>query len=134
MAILGLALGFVLGLRQGVVIRREAQADTVHAMALVRRRPEPFALEDVAEVPATVGAYDLRAQHAKGAVLVPRHGAGDAVEIGRPSAAGLELVVGPVQGRVAAGAAVHALAGVVLVVLPSPRGLCSLLTENTELL
>ena len=56
-------------------------------MTLVRRRIEPFALEDVAQVSAAVAANDLGPRHAEGAILVPRHGPGNAVEVGRPAAA-----------------------------------------------
>lgn len=66
-----------------------------------------------------VAAYDFRARHAKRAILVTRHSAGDGVEEGRPAAAGLELVVRLVERCVAAGAGVDAAAlfiGVVAVV------------------
>ena len=49
-------------------------------------------------------AGDLRPRHAKGGVRVPRHGAGDRVEVGGPAAAGFELVRRAVQGCVAGGA------------------------------
>lgn len=102
-------------------------------MPLVRRRVEPFSLKHVAQVPAAVAAHDLGPRHAKGAVLVPRHGARDAVEIGRPAAARVELVRGLVKRRVAAGAGVHARGGVVLVELAGAGGFGALFAEDAEL-
>jgi hypothetical protein len=43
-------------------------------------------------------------------------------------------VVGLVQRRIATSTAIHALGGVVLVILPSSRRLSALLSENSELL
>ena len=54
------------------------------------------------------------------------------VEEGRPAAAALELGDTLVERRAAAGAGVHALL-VVLVVLPGSRGLGALLAEDAEL-
>lgn len=102
-------------------------------MTLVRRRIEPFPLEDVAQVSAAVAANDLGPHHAKGAILVPRHGPGNAVEVGRPAAARVELVRGVVQGRVAPGAGVDACGGVVLVELASAGRFCALLAEDAKL-
>lgn len=85
-------------------------------MPLVRRGGKPLALEDVAQVPAAVGAGDLDALHEQAVVLVAHHGAGDAVKVGGPAAAAGELVRGLVQGCVAPCAGVDALGGVVLVI------------------
>lgn len=103
-------------------------------MPLVRGRLKPLAREDVAQVAATIGAHDFRPRHAEGAVLDALHGARDAVEVGRPAAAGLKLCVGRVQRRVAGGAGVDALARVVLVVDARAGGFGALLAEDAELL
>lgn len=116
------------------VLRAEVQADTIDAVALVGRGGEPLALEDVAQVAAAVGAYDLDALHEHAGVLEALDGAGDAVEVGRPAAAALELVRRLVQGRVAPGARVHARGRGVLVELAGPGGLGALLAEDPELL
>lgn len=122
-ALLGLA--FVLG---------KVEADAVDAVALVGRGGMALALEDVAEVAAAVAADNLGAGHAERAVLVARHGAGDAVVVGRPAAAGLELVVGLVEGRVAAGAGVDARLRAVFVVLARAGTLGTLFAQDAELL
>jgi len=101
---------------------------------LVGRRRVPFALEDVAQVAAAVGAHDLGARHAQGAVFVAGHGAWDAIEVGRPAAARLELVVGLVERGVAPGTVVDALVGEVLVVLSREGALGAFLPEHPELL
>lgn len=103
-------------------------------MTLVGRRRKALALEDVAEVAAAFGADDLGPEHSPGAILVPGDSARQAVEVGRPPTARLELVVGLVQRRIATSTAVHALGGVVLVILPGSRRLSALLPENSELL
>jgi hypothetical protein len=46
------------------------------------------------QMATAVGTDDLRPRHSDAAVLDTLHGAGDAVEVGRPAAAGLELGVG----------------------------------------
>lgn len=126
-----LSCGLPLG---GLVVRREGQADAVDAVPLVRGRRVALALEHVAKVAAAVGAYDLGPCHAEGAVLMPRHGPRDAVEVGRPAAARLELVRGLVQGRLARGAGVDALGRVVLVVLAREGRLGALFSQDAELL
>ena len=73
-------------------------------MPLIRRRRVPFPLEHVAQVAPARAAGDLGARHAERRVRVPGHGAGEAVEVGGPAAAGLELVRRAVEGRVAGGA------------------------------
>lgn len=103
-------------------------------MALVGRRGEALALEHMSKVATAVGAYNLRPRHAKRLVLMSGDGAGEAVKVGGPAAARLELVVGLVERRVAAGAGVYALFRVVLVKLATSRGLCSLFPKDAELL
>lgn len=116
------------------VLRAEVQADAVDAVALVGRGGEALALEDVAQVAAAVVADDLDALHEHAVVLEALDGAGDAVEVGGPAAAAVELVRRLVQGRVAPGARVHARRGGVLVELAGPGGLGALLPEDPELL
>lgn len=103
-------------------------------MALVGRRVEALALEDVAQVAAAVGARDLDALHEQAVVLEALDGARDAVKVGRPAAAALELVRRLVQGRVAPGARVHARRRRVLVELARAGRLGALLAEDPELL
>jgi len=103
-------------------------------VALVGRGGEPLALEDVAQVSTAVGADDLDALHEHAAVLEALDGTRDAVKVGRPAAAAVELVGRLVQGRLAARARVHARGGLVLVELAGPGGLGALLAEDPELL
>lgn len=103
-------------------------------MALVGRGGEALALEDVPQVAAAVVADDLDALHEHAVVLEALDGARDAVEVGGPAAAAVELVRRLVQGRVAPGARVHARRGGVLVELAGPGGLGALLPEDPELL
>ncbi len=102
-------------------------------MPLIRRRRVTLPLEHMPQMPAALGARDLRARHAEGAVRVADDGAGDAVEIRGPAAAGLELVRGPVEGGVAAGAGVGAGRGGVLVVGAGVGGLGAFFAEDAEL-
>lgn len=103
-------------------------------MALIRGRRESLALENMTQVTAAIGADNLSSDGAEASVLVPGDGAGDAVEIRRPAAARAELLCCLVKRRVACGASVGALLGVVLVKLSSARGFSSLFSENPELL
>jgi hypothetical protein len=118
----------------GLVIRGEGETDAVDAVSLVSGCVEALALEDVAQVAATVRAHNLRPRHAKGAVLVACDGTWDAVKVGGPSAAGAELVVRLVERSLAAGTGVDTLGGIVLVVGTRTGSLGSLLAKNTELL
>ena len=121
-------------LLSGLVFWGEVQADAVHAMPLVGGCGISLALENMAEVTAAVGADDLGSRHAMAAVHMAGDGAGDAVKVSGPPAARLKFVVRLVEWRIATGAGINALARVVLVKLPSSRGLRSLLPEDTELL
>ena len=85
-------------------------------MALIRRRGKALALKHMPKMPATVGADDLGALHAEGAVDAALDGAGHGVEEGRPPAPGLELRRGRVQRRRARRARVRPRRRVVLVV------------------
>jgi hypothetical protein len=65
---------------------------------------------------------------------VSGHGAWDVVKVCWPSAAGLELVVGFVQRRIAASASVYTGLGLVFVVFSGERGFGPFLAKDTELL
>lgn len=64
---------------------------------------------------------------------MPGDRAWDAIEIGGPSAAGLEFVRRSVQRRIAAGAGVDAAGGHVLVVDAGVGGFRTLFAEDAEL-
>lgn len=117
-----------------LILGRKLEANAVDAVPLVGGGRVAFALEYVPEVAAAVGADDLDAGHAQRSVLVPGHGAGDAVEVGGPPAARRELVARLVQWGVAAGAGVDSRLGRVLVELAGARSLCALFTQDAELL
>lgn len=103
-------------------------------MPLIGGRIVALALEDVTQMAAAVGADDLGARHAERAIFVADDGAGDAVKVGRPAAAGAELVSCLVERRVASGARVHARVRAVLVVLSGAGPFGSLFAEDAELL
>ena len=84
-------------------------------------------------MPAAVGANDLRPRDSHTTVFVSLHRARDAVKIGGPATTGVKLGASCVQRRVAPGAGVHALVGVVLVVRPRAGGFGALLAEYAEL-
>ena len=71
------------------------------------RRGEPLADEDVAEMSATGGAFDLDA--AAIPVRQPPHGALDLLIERWPAATGVELRIGDVERRFASAAGVCAL-------------------------
>ncbi len=110
------------------IILVKLQADTVHAMPLVCGCRISLALEYVSEVSTTVGADDLRARHAEGAIRVSCHSTWNIVEICRPATSTLELVVGFVERRIAASASVDTSIGQVLVVLAGEGGFGALFT------
>lgn len=103
-------------------------------MPLVGGGRVAFALEDVPEMSTAVGADDLDPSHSQRSILMSGHGAGDAVKVGRPPAARGELVVRLVQRGVAAGTGVDSRLGRVLVELAAAGPLCTLFTQDAELL
>lgn len=103
-------------------------------MPLVGRRRVAFALEHMSEVASAVGAHDLCPLHAESAVGVSGHCTRHGIEERRPAAAGLELVLSSVDGRIAAGASVGARAWRVLVIFAGEGSFGAFLTENAELL
>lgn len=109
-----------------LVVGGKVQANTVDAVSLVGRCVEAFALENMAEMTAAVGAYNFRTQHAECAIFVSGNSSRDAVKVGGPTASRLELVVGFVEGSLATGAGVDSLGRVVLVKGSGARGLSAL--------
>jgi len=103
-------------------------------MPLIRWRWVPLALEDMAQVPSTVAAYDLCPLHAESSIHMPRHCARHSVIERWPSAARLELLLRGVERCVASGAIICALRWSMLVVFAGVRGLSALLAEDAELL
>lgn len=87
---------------------------------------EPLALEDMPEVTATVGADNLSPQHAQGSILVSCYSARDAVKIGGPSATRFELVICPVERRMAPSARIDSLFRIVFVKFSRTRWLSPL--------
>ena len=102
-------------------------------MPLVDRIVVPLPLEYMSQVTPAVAAYDLCPGHAERAVGVSCDGAGNVVVVRGPAAAGLELMVGFVERRVAGSAGVDALVGHVLVVLAGEGGFGALFTNDAEL-
>lgn len=123
---LGLALRLVLG--------RKIEAYAVDAVPLIGRRRVPLSLKDVTQVAAAVGADNLGPDHAESTIFVTGDRARNAVKVGRPAAARLELVVGLVEWRGTTGAGVDALFGVVLVELAGARGLGAFFAEDAKLI
>lgn len=102
-------------------------------MPLVFGVSKPLALENMSQMPATVVAHDLGPHHAQTGIRSLANGVGHGVPKGWPAAARVELVVGFVEGRIAASACVDAGIGVVLVVGARARHLGALLAEDAEL-
>lgn len=103
-------------------------------MTLIGGRGISLALEDMPQMAPAIRTHNLDPLHAKGAIGMSGDGAGDGVEEGGPAAAGLELVLGGVEGCVAAGAGVDAFGGHVFVVFADKGGFGALLAEDAELL
>ena len=116
----------------GLVVEVEAHA--VDAKALVDWLARFLALEQVAQMAPAVVADDLGALHSGGRIVAPANGIRYGIEEGRPPALGAEFVQGFEERRIAGGAVVDALAGVVLVVLPGPGHFSALVAEDAELL
>lgn len=85
---------------------RKPQTNTIHTMPLIRRRRIPLSLEHMPQMPPTVTTHNLRPLHPKRTIREPLHSTWNRIKVCRPSAAGLKLVVGFVEGRVAAGAGI----------------------------
>src|SRR5688572_33181218 len=116
--------------RAGLSLGHELEGNRVHAVSGVRRR-EPLADEDVAEVPATGGAFDLDPTAVR--VRQPSHSTRDLLIERWPAATGVELRIRDVQRRVAPSADVRALDKEV-VVLARERPLGALVDDDPGLL
>ena len=115
------------------IVLAKLQAHTIYAVSLIRRRWVALSLEYMPKMSTAVRAYDFCAGHAKAAVCVTRHSAGNVVKVGRPAAARLKLVVGFVERRIAASAIVDASGRHVLVVGTGVGGFGTFLAKDTEL-
>lgn len=122
-----------LGLGVSICILRKPQTDTVDTVALVCWRWESLAFKNMPEVASAVITDNLGPFHSKCVVDMSLNSTGDRIKVGRPATARLELVVGLVEGRVAAGAVINTLGGVVRVIFTSTSRLSALFTENPEL-
>lgn len=116
-----------------LLLIRKPQTNTINAVPLILRAPEPLPLKHMPQVAPAVRARNLRPHHPERAVLEAPHGAGEGLEVGGPPAVRVELLRGGVQGRGAAGAGVGAGGGVVLVVGAGAWGFGPLLAEDAEL-
>jgi hypothetical protein len=85
-------------------------------------------------MPTTITAHNLRARHSQRRIRMSRYRTRDIVKVRRPSASGLELVGGFVEGSVAGGAGVDAGFRHVLVVFAGEGSFGSFFTEDAELL
>lgn len=102
-------------------------------MALVCRCRIPLALEDMTQVPATIGADDFNPRHPQCPILVTGNSAWYAVKICRPTASRLELLIGLVQRGLTSCAGVDTLLRMVLIELARTRRLGALLPEDAKL-
>lgn len=102
-------------------------------MPLIRRRLIPLPFEHMPQMPSAVITHNLRPLHPERTVRKPLHSTRNRVKVCRPAAAGLELVVGFVEGRIAAGAGVDAVRRVVSVVGAGVRAFGVFFAEDAEL-
>ena len=103
-------------------------------MTLIGGGRVSFALENVTEMAATVGADNLSTLHAESAVGVSGHSTGHGIEESGPAAARLELVVGLVERSLTASTGVDTLRRHVLVKVAAVGGLGALFAKDAELL
>lgn len=85
------------------------------------------------QMPSTVRADDLYPLHAERLIAMPGHRTWNGVEECRPAAAGLKLLVGAVEWRIAGGAIVGAGGWLVLVVFTAEGCFGAFLADDTEL-
>lgn len=88
----------------------------------------------MAKMTTAVRANDLCPLHAKCAICMSRHRAGNCVEESWPSASALELRIGCVQWRLAGGTGVYTLLRVMLIVFAAVGRFGALLSDDAELL
>lgn len=103
-------------------------------MPLILGVSKSLPFEDVPKMPSAVVAYDLRPHHAQPRIRLLTNSVRERIPERRPSTPRVELVVGFVEGRVAAGAGVDAGVGVVLVEFAGARSFGALLAQDAELL
>jgi len=116
------------------IILIKLQTNTIDTMPLIRRRRISLPLKHMSQMPSTITAHNLDPLHAKRLIRVAGDSSRHGIEKSRPTAAGLELVVGFVERGLAAGAGVDAGGRGVFVVLASEGGFGALLAEDAELL
>jgi len=80
-----------------------------------------------------VRTHNLRPLHPQRAIRMSRNSAWDVIEIRRPAATGLELLVCGIEGGIAAGASINTGGGCMFVVFTYVRRLGALLPEDTKL-
>jgi len=102
-------------------------------MSLVSRGLIAFTFEHMPQMPTTFTANNLRPGHAKCAVRVASHSSWNGIEEGRPSAAGLEFVVGFVERRITGGAIVGSFSWQVFIVFPGEWSFGTLFADYAEL-
>lgn len=125
---------FPIALASALILRTKVNTDTVHTMSLILGVSKPLSLEDMSQMTSAVVTNNFSAHHAETWVRLLTNSAGYGVPKGRPSAAGVKLVICFVERRIAAAARVDAGVGVVLVVGAGTGGLGAFLAEDAELL
>lgn len=77
-------------------------------MSLIRRGIISLSFEYMTQMASTIRANNLSSCHAQCLILMPGDSTGYTIKIGRPATVRLELVLGGIEGSVAAGAGVDA--------------------------
>ena len=116
------------------VILVEVQAHTIHAVSLVRRGIVPLPLKNMSQMTTAVAAHDFCPAHSESAICMSCHGSRNAVEISRPSTAGLEFMSGLVKRRRASRTGVDPFIGRMFIELAGKGSFSSLLAEDAKLL
>jgi len=120
-------------LRSRALLVSEFQRNRVDTMTFVSWRSEPFAFEDMPQMPTTGSARNLCSDHTIRAILMTGHSTRNTIKERGPPTPALELGGALVERCPAAGASVNALP-TMLVVFASPRRLRAFLTQNPKLL
>src|SRR5947207_205392 len=124
---------FPILLLHNLIFGTKLQADTINTMPLIRRRWVSLSLEHMAQMTPTICAYNLRPLHSKSLVRISLHRSGNSVEERRPTAPRREFVICLVEGCVAGGAGVDAVAGHVFVEFTGVGSFGALLADDAEL-
>ena len=109
------------------------QTNTINTMPLIRRRRVSLSLEHMTQMASTITTHNLNPLHPKRAVRMSRYRTRNSVKERRPSAAGLELLVGGVEWCAAGGAVVGAGGWVVFVVFAGKRCFSAFLADDAKL-